>query len=565
MAAVDSRKVALMRCLLAASGTLIVIIDPTEPNRLVGLTYLSLGLYTLYSALLYLLLLTRGDFSTAWQPWAHWVDIAWYILLVSLSDGTNSIFFFGFFFAILAASFLEGFAAGFSATLVSALSFALVGLATIPADTLFQLNRFLLRPTYLLIIGYMIAFWGGREIALKRRLALLKDVSTLANLRFGVDRTVSHLVERLSAFYSGSTCLLVIQDMATGTHRVYSAGDIPASDAMRESGGEALLSHMLGIRQGPQEEGTSLALPLDCAVVYQAKRGLLHFLLKNKHYWAINSVTEEEMALEQDRCEGLAEFLNANSFVSVPLHHAGLSGRLYLASRGYVFTQQDVHSALQVIEQVAPIIYNVRLVDRMASNAAGEERQRLARDVHDSVIQPYIGLQMALAATRDKLATRGNPGADDLDTVLRLSSAGIADLRSFIRNLSQDRGHNSNALLPAARSFIRNYSEATGTEVELRAPEGLIVNDRLAAELLQIIAEGLSNIRKHTTARKATITMSNLGESMRVCIENEQNEASHWREFVPHSITNRASDLGGRTTVQRTMHGTTAVTIDIPL
>src|SRR4030095_15290804 len=100
----------------------------------------------------------------------------WYLLLVSLSSGTSSIFFFFFFFSIIVASFLWGFIEGLSVTIVAAVLCAAIGFAAAPSGTAFELNRLLLRPIYLVVLGYMIAYWGGFEIQLKRRLALLKEV-----------------------------------------------------------------------------------------------------------------------------------------------------------------------------------------------------------------------------------------------------------------------------------------------------------------------------------------------------------------------------------------------------
>lgn len=75
------------------------------------------------------------------------MDVGWYTLLIALSSGTNSVFFFGFYFAILVASFRWGFAAGLRVTLASAALFTTVGFVTAPAAPVFQLHRFLPRPT----------------------------------------------------------------------------------------------------------------------------------------------------------------------------------------------------------------------------------------------------------------------------------------------------------------------------------------------------------------------------------------------------------------------------------
>lgn len=215
----DEFMIAAMRFLLALSGLLIIYIDPSEPDRYVALTYSTLVSYVVYSATLYILALRHSLLLRSVRTIAHWVDVGWYTLLIALSSGTNSVFFFGFYFSILVASFRWGFASGLRVTLVSTVLFTTVGFKTAP-EPAFELNRFLLRPTFLLVLGYMVAHWGGFEIMLKRRLTLLKDVTALANPRFGVDRTISSIMAQLRAFYDADACLLVQSNKSTAVHQV---------------------------------------------------------------------------------------------------------------------------------------------------------------------------------------------------------------------------------------------------------------------------------------------------------------------------------------------------------
>src|SRR5262245_28122005 len=138
---------------------------------------------------------------------AYWADVGWYILLIVSSKGTNSIFFFFLYFPILVASFQWGFSAGLRVTWAATVLFTGIGFAMAPDEPEFELNSFLLRPTSLLVLGYMIACWGGAETILRRRLALLKDIGLLSNPRFGVDRTFETLLARLRAFYNASMCI----------------------------------------------------------------------------------------------------------------------------------------------------------------------------------------------------------------------------------------------------------------------------------------------------------------------------------------------------------------------
>lgn len=170
--------VAAMRLVLVASALLVIGMDPVEPNHFPVATHVTLLLYAGYSLALYLLrkrrLNTAGRrLATAHPRWTHWADVAWFTLLAGLSTGTHGILF-GFFFAILTASFTHGFREGWRVTVVSTLLFGLEGWLTAAilsgpsfSEYGFEWNGFLLRPIYLLVLGYMIAYWGGYEIEIQ--------------------------------------------------------------------------------------------------------------------------------------------------------------------------------------------------------------------------------------------------------------------------------------------------------------------------------------------------------------------------------------------------------------
>ncbi len=548
---VDNRIIAMMRLVLAASALAITYIDPSQPDRFVVGTYSALSLYTLYSIALYVVNLRNSSLAPRIQQWAHWLDVAWYVLLISLSNGTSSIYFFGFFFAILVASFRWGFAAGFRVTIASVVLFSTIGVLTAPGGEAFELNRSLVRPVYLLALGYMMAYWGGYEIRLKRRLELLKEVGALSNPRFGADRMIGLLLERLRAFYNADACLVISSDPAGEEYQLRRASREDGESAMRPTPMPAELAQQL------------LALPNDIALVYSAKprnpgrrRGAQH---------AVDIRTRERWDADPAVVAPISAMLEADAFITVPIRYRGEPpARLYLTASRDVFDEHDIDLVLQVFEHVTPVIDNIRLVDRLASDAAEQERQRIARDLHDSVIQPYIGLQMGLASVRGKYERGASDIAADLDRLSALTNDGIAELRGYVRGLKSG-GEREGTLHESIKRFASKFGTATGIAVDVEAKGDVRCNDRLGAEVFQMVAEALSNIRRHTQAAHATVELSRANGHLVLRVENEGSPGTPHKPFTPRSITERATALGGRAVVEPRPDSGTAIVVEIPL
>ncbi len=548
----DWRLVAGPRLILAAAGLVVVFLVPEQPDRWVALTYTALVLHTLYAATVYLLLHFRTGLGNWIDERAHWLDLMWYTVLITLSSGTNSIFFFGYMFAILVASFRWGFASGIRVTLASVLLFATFGYLGAPNPTELDHQRFLIRPVFLLTIGYITASRGGLELSLQRRLRFLKDVSTVSNPRFGIDRTIGTLMHRLLALYEADSCALVVHDEPAGTYRLRR---VRASEPEGPVPDTAL----------PEPLGRLfLAFPQDRAVGYADER--------HARTWRVGTSFDERGAPRRDppamppeSCAAIAEALDATSFVSIflGLRHQG-DGRLYLGFRSKrAFQESDVEFLAQVVDHVFPLIENIRLVDQLASSAAREERRKIARDIHDSVIQPYVGLRFGLSALRQRLADRGEDAGAEVERLIGMADSGIEDLRRQVFTIKEGETEGG-SLIPAVSRFAARFSEVTGIAVEVEADGDVPVNDRVAGEAFQMVAEGLSNVRRHTHAARAFIRLACRDGRLRIEIEDE-GRGEPAVGFTPRSISERARALGGRAEVLARPGGGTTVRVEIPL
>lgn len=544
---VDNQIVCLMRVLLAASALTITLIDPSSPDRWIEATYAVLIGYCLYSAAVYLL--SRRVPSLIPTRAAPWIDATWYLVLIALSNGTSSIFFFFFFFSILVAAFRSGFGAGLRVTVACALLFSVVGYATAsqPGQE-FELNRFLIRPVYLLMLGYMISYWGGQEIKLKRHLVLLKDVSRLSNPRFGVNRTLGDILNRLRAFYDAESCVLITFGA--------SAENYVWREASRDNPFEDLRSEQT------KAAAPLVKLPGELAIFYQNDAQAWYSGVSS---YACDLSTGGEIEIAPEICRALADLLEAESFLTVPVAQRGETvGRLYLTARRNCFKRSEIEFVSQLMEQVWTALENVELLNRLASDAADRQRQKISRDLHDSTIQPYIGLKLGLEALELKCAA-GAAIEKDVEKLIRLTDSTIAELRGFVSSLKSETGETEgNVLILAVKQQAAKFKEFYDIDIRVEAADDFQLNDRLAAETFQIVSEGLSNIKRHTRAKNGAIRIRRNGGKLFLEIENENREPNPAANFIPKSIAGRAESLGGAARVETFASGT-KILVEIPL
>jgi len=558
----DGHLIAATRLILAISAVL--IIDNTSiPPFNSDAIHLALILYISYSAALYLLAIRRRGRQGSIPIWSYWMDIGWVTLLLALSGGSNSIFFFGFFFAILVASFERGFRSGLFATIVSAALFVMVSLATTNEGAQLELQRFLVRLLYLCVLGYLMAHWGGLKLRLNQKLTLLRTMTALPAPRLGVSRLIGSTLDRLRTFYDADTCFIILGGPNVTEYSLYR---VRRDNSATNMDAESIPTEMSQVM---------MALPAEHAVI--ASEGLSRWRRRD---YTFDVTKHESTSKAGNSTNTLAALLNAKSFITVPLRrHTETVGRLYLtAQRRRAFDASDVNFLIQIAEHLMPVIDNIRLVDRLAAEAADEERQRIARDIHDSMIQPYIGLQIGLVGIRGRLAVEGidmNGGDDpllemisdasaDIDRLIEMTADGISDLRGYVHGL-REAGDNEDRLMPAVRRFASKFTQATDIVVQVRTDTDIQVNDRIATEVFQMVVEGLSNIRRHTQSARAFIGLECSDNRLTLKVENDGTRGTVPEPFTPQSIAERAKALRGRAYVETFGDAGTSVIVEIPV
>jgi signal transduction histidine kinase len=544
----DALMVARMRLVLSVSALLAVVVDTGETRHAIdSAVWLAFSGYVLHSLLVYAC--TRMGRPYFQGKAVHWSDVLWFTLIVFATDGVHSLYFLFYFFAILTSSFRWGYEEGARVAVVSVASFTACGLGTSTGSDAPQL---LMRAAFLLALGHMIVHWGGSKVELQRRLALLSHVSRLSNPRFGVGRTIACTMEKTLAFFKASHCLLLMRDAATGDWVLRTLGK---SDA-----GEHVNVELIGgIAESPL-----MALAPD------------HIVLSNRLSWPLRLLRARSQACDtrthcwrtederESECSAaVATMLEARSFISTPLPMRLGEGRVYVSSCDGLFSRSDALFLAHIMGQVFPVIETIEVLDRMASEAASKERLKLSLDLHDTAIQPYIGLKMGLSALRKK-AAMDNPLIEDLDRLTGMAENVIADLRRYAGTVKHGAASPCEIILPHLHRQVARIKGLYGIDIAVAVDDDVHLDDRMTAEILQLVGEGLNNICKHTHARRGCIRLGCKNDRLQLRIENEACDAS-FTNFRPHSITERAAALGGRAQVCQSAGGATAVLIEIPI
>jgi signal transduction histidine kinase len=536
----DSAMVAQIRVLLAVSMLLAVMTDAHGAKGLGSLPWQVTFWYLVHSVAVYVLLQNR---RVARVRILHWCDVFWYVLIVYAIGGVESNFFFLFCFAILTASFNYGFEEGARVTIVSVALFA-AGSLTLRRDS--EISVLLLRATFLLSVGYVSAHWGESMVGTRRRLALLRDVSRLSNPRFGTDHTITSVMEKIRAFFGGDASILVTRDRESDAYSLRMAKD-------------GQLDRAIDARHLYADAARPLMAFQQSHIVFHVQP-FLRPLSLGGCCLVFESSTERWSRIDPAPGRNLAELFEARAFISAPLSLRHGDGRIYVTSRRRRFEKSDAMFLGHIVTQAFAVIDHIELLDHIASDAAVEEREKIARDLHDTVIQPYLGLRLGLSAVRNKAAS-GNPLAEDLDRLIALTEQVIDELRGYAGTFRDRARLGRSVFLATLNRKADQLRESHGVEIEVIMEGAFCISDRLAAEALHVVNEGLSNICKHTAARRGSVRILCDREWLRIRIENEAKGASA-TGFMPRSIAQRAAALGGRVSVRQEAAGCVAVHIE---
>ncbi len=234
----------------------------------------------------------------------------------------------------------------------------------------------------------------------------------------------------------------------------------------------------------------------------------------------------------------------------------------------------DVRLLKAIADQVGVAIENTRLRE-LRERAIVEERERIARELHDGMAQHLGYINTKVAAIGLLLDSRKIKAAKE--NLLNLEEATqrlFADLREAILDLKMS-GQLAAGLIPTIEDYAARFSRLSNLSVEVAiAPqiEPLHLTAETEVQILRIIQEALTNVRKHASARSARVSLQFSGDALELIVSDDGEgfgPTAPQRDHRPHFglsiMRERADAIGGVLTVDSAPGEGTRIIVSLPL
>jgi signal transduction histidine kinase len=221
-------------------------------------------------------------------------------------------------------------------------------------------------------------------------------------------------------------------------------------------------------------------------------------------------------------------------------------GRLILLDPKVGHSDAFIRTFELLLSHLLPAVAGVCDLQALRRRAAAHERARLARELHDGVVQDLLNVDMELELLRRRI----DPGMpvlrDDLARVQEQVRSQVSNLRTLVQD-ARSRDGNSSRLPALLEEIVHRFGRESGISADYRSTvDDLHLPARVCGEIVRIVQEALVNVRRHSGARHVTVEFGGGPEDLTLGIQDDG------RGFVtPHPaiMTERVQAIGGTVNV----------------
>ena len=538
--------IALGRLVLAVFSLLAIWLDPSTPGRHAPLAYALLAGYVAYSLLL-AGILWRTQMPLANLPLVtHVLDLFLFALFMFFTEGPTSPFFVYFVFSLFCAT-LRWSWRGVAWTAAIALT-AFIGMGiyegTITGDPEFELNRFIIRSVYLAVVASLLGYLGLHED--RRR----GELSGLAAWPRVVHKEVQTLVREMLEHAAGilrapRIVLAWEEEEEPWVH--FASWSREEFRYSREPPGayEPLVSELL-IGTDFLCLDTSVSIP---TVLHSSPTGLQR--------WSgapFNPAFQARFGIR--------------AALSMSLESEGLKGRLFvLDMTGMTF--DDLVLGRIVANEMTAQMDQSNMLKQLQQSAAVEERVRMARDLHDGLLQSLTGTALQLETINRLMEADSIKARQQLMEIQRLIAAEQKELRSYVEEMKASLLTQTSVdsdLAIRLKELAERVERHWGIRVEMERkhlPPG--IPHPLLQEIYFLVHESLTNAARHAKASCVRAELGVKDDHVNILVSDNgkgfpfrgryDHETLTTLKRGPITLRERTAALGGFLTIDSTDTG----------
>jgi signal transduction histidine kinase len=269
-------------------------------------------------------------------------------------------------------------------------------------------------------------------------------------------------------------------------------------------------------------------------------------------------------------------FVDFSSLLAVSFSYQGKwFGRLlvYNSERG-AFHKGDARFLEALVREVGPPIYYMYHLSRLRSRARATERSRIARELHDGIIQSLIGMEMQTDAVRRQVSSDPSRVLKEINRLQELLRKEIVDLRDRMQLLKPYEVEPAQLVKYLTETVDKFRRDPSVSVSFVSGFEEVSLSPRVCTELVRILQEALVNIRRHSGARKVLVRFGRENETWKLSVEDDgcgfgftgrrslaELEAA---SMGPRVIRERVRSIGGELAVESAPGGGARLEISLP-
>jgi len=505
------RSLALVRAALALFALVTVLqnlpvpgeVTPFNARLVIGYT-----VYALAAAVLIAVLRPRPAVGAL----LHTGDVLWAVALTTHIEPLASMPSVFYLFALASAGYRWGL---YEALLTGV---AAAGLHAAVSSTRSQLppvetGRLVTPSLYLLALSALIGYLADAQNRSWAQAAATARVLAAVDFAGGFRASIQRVLQILLASFHATEVVMLFEESASG--RVYRW-------SLTNADGPVQLHEL------PGSEQETWMVPAQATMRAWRLR---------RHGVRVRSVSDRVWRVRRSRRAMVATGhlpFTRTALVAVLRIGGEWTGRLLILDPASRADTRTIDWIATLAAHLGPTLYSLYLLRRLRSRVTVMERTRLARELHDGLIQTLVGVEMQLDAVRRRLATGEVVNPAEVARAQEQLHGEVVNARELMQRL-KPLDVNPADLPGRLAELAERFRRDTGIETKFVSAldEVPAMSPRLARELMRITQEALVNVRKHSGAKRVMVRFA--------------ASASHWSLVIDDD--GRGTEPAGRYTL----------------